>query len=348
MLTHCYNGESVGPALLDNGGATLASMTPPPVCVMLYLAAVAVGGNGTVVEFGTWAGGSSRCIAAGLRAGAVPSTAPTVLYAFDFFLAGGNWKNLNRTRFAQQAQRERSQMDLLPIWHEYVSTVYTHLQLRRGDIHELGSNPANWDQRPVDLFIDDSAKSGAEVSRDFVYVSPLLRVGSIAIFQDFFFCGRPKKVGDHCLLGNPGFVYSRLHPTYVRLLYQYGSIAAFGIIRAIPADVAAFTPQGAIGGGAKFSRSTVKQQVKAWQQQLTRHLSVAETRVKMCATIRADLQRVRAERAAAVRAPSGAAIQGAAPAVHEMDLDPTLGGACRVSLEGVTQGMLGTAKLQVG
>ena len=339
MLMHCYDSGLVRPALVDNGGAALVSMTPAPVCLMLSLAAVAVGANGTVVEFGTWAGGSSRSLAAGLRAGAVPHTAPSRLYAFDFFLAGGNWAktSLNRTRFAQRAQAERERMDILPIWREYVSTVYAHVRPRRGDIHELGSDPANWERRPVDLFVDDSAKSGAEVSRDFVYVAPLLRVGSVVVFQDFFFCGRPKQEGGHCLLGNPGFVYWRLHPTYVRLLYQYGSIAAFGVVRPIPADVAALAPaHGAIGGGASFSRSAVKRQVKAWQQQLAQHLSAAATRRQMCATIRGDLRRVRAQRAPVASSP---------PALlHDMNLDATLGEACRVDLEGMAHGAFGAAK----
>jgi len=181
--------------------------------VLLYLVGRATPPGGRVVEYGTWAGSSSRCIAHGLAdaarvrqqlahhdvlhnakklsgaalsreaAGALAAAGagnPATLEAFDKF---------GRTEWHKMPARWAGAADLLAVWKQLVLPVYPQATPHGGKIDQHHGYTAISMGRaglgPVDVFIMDCAKHLKQFREQMLHLLPHLRVGGLIVFADF-------------------------------------------------------------------------------------------------------------------------------------------------------------------
>lgn len=218
------------PLQLDPDGSPILSMTGA-TCPYYFLAGSCVR-TGMAVEFGTWLGGSLRCIGAGVA----QTREANRVYGFDRFRAGqhGNFKKLrfpNGSRWAKQLRLEGENFNSQPLFEWYTKAVYHNTQgvrigdLNQGKAHILASvGPGR-----IDLWTTDAAKDYNYVIKQLMIVKDRLSVGSLIILADFYVCNQ-----EH---GQVPYVYRELvGPGYFELLgvLEGNSHAIFGLRRKLP------------------------------------------------------------------------------------------------------------------
>ena len=218
---------------LDREGKQLATMSTY-ACCFNYAAGASVT-DGLLVEFGTWAGGSMRCFAAGIQQTGHPNRA----IGFDAFKAGfigSNAAKLRGTRWwdPKKTDYEMKELDLLPIYNFNVQDVYPTVRAQRVNFREHREVDSKLSGTTVDVFITDAAKSAAPLAQDIGAVAPYLRPGSILVFADFFFTNT---VDSPPAVNQVLFVFGQLVSSgMLRLLGLTGSYGYFLLMRGVSRD----------------------------------------------------------------------------------------------------------------
>ena len=199
----------------DREGKRLASMSAES-CGPNYAAGVSVN-QGLLIEFGTWAGGSMRCFAAGLNRTGHKGRA----IGFDAFEAGfvhGNEEKLRGTRWwdEKMTRKQRQQLDLMPIYHWNIDDVYPTVRAERVNFR-ISQNVDNvlGASAMVDVFITDAAKHAVQLAQDLATVAPYLNPGSITVFSDFFW---EPTADDHPRSNEILFTFGMLVPKTLQFL----------------------------------------------------------------------------------------------------------------------------------
>ena len=159
------------------------------------------GGGGVVVEYGAWAGASTRCLAFGLRDGVAaareiarqnaggqslgPDGAAPRLLVFDKF-GRTEW---GKVSLEAQLKAKGRWQDLEDVWKDLVLPVYPTAEAFRGKISETeGYTPLTLAQSfpgPVDLFVLDAGKKMNMFRMQVCHALPNLRLGAVVVFGDF-------------------------------------------------------------------------------------------------------------------------------------------------------------------
>ena len=202
-MRRCYATFDARAAMVDDHGHRIASQiafsthrsatlagTGAEACTQLALAARCTRGKGSVVEFGTWAGHSTRCLGLGLNATGVPGR----LFGFDNFVAGGgNWPKFKDSPFYQAAQKGKGAYDILPVFYRYVrDKMYPSAVAKRGNFHKIDTASV-WRHKPVSLFTTDAAKGFGPTVLELGRVAPYLTKGALLVFADLI--SRNNKAG---------------------------------------------------------------------------------------------------------------------------------------------------------
>jgi hypothetical protein len=177
-------------------------------CLPLQLAghAVTVGSlnqKAVVVEFGPFAGFSSKCIVAGMKDhnDTGDSPPPIEFVAFDTFQNAGNFKNIvQRAPWLQQEYPNMSgeDTDFLPLWTDTVQDIYPQAHGVAGYITEDTVNHGILGNKQVALLSIDSAKDASQLLSQTRGIQPL-KAGTILILMDFEFVSSQIKQIYGCL-----------------------------------------------------------------------------------------------------------------------------------------------------
>ena len=166
-----------------NSGDIIPNMISKEACRSMGMAAESIRSDAIVVEFGTWIGKSSRCIATGLANLAMKKGSGTFknnFFAFDAFKAVERFK-LKGTKWEGRYRTDSE--SILPAWREIVLEKYPTAIAVPGYIAPT-DNP-EWGTQFVDLFVMDAAKDYNNFLIQMKRVVPFLRSGSLIIFGDF-------------------------------------------------------------------------------------------------------------------------------------------------------------------
>ena len=228
----------------DREGQLVASMSAY-ACGFNYASGASVS-RGLLVEFGTWAGGSMRCFAAGVNQTGHKHRA----IGFDAFKAGfikGNEQQLRGTRWwdPRKSAGEMQKLDLEPIYNWNVQDVYPTVRAKRVNFNEkkkvdkeLGASAL------IDVFITDAAKHASTLVRDLSTAAPYLRPGSILTFSDF------------------GFYQSANDPPHNnQILFVFGQLVDGGTLRFLGVSGS----YGYFALAQIISRESVTSMLKAWK-----------------------------------------------------------------------------------
>jgi len=175
--------------LVDPDGHPVISMTRR-TCPLYFLAGASVI-DGSAVEFGTWAGGSSRCIAAGVNLTGKEDR----FFGFDAFQPGLNAANMKKmlalaagNRFEAEIRRVRFAFDMRKMFLFNTQSVYpTTVAVRADFSRNLPQLQKHLGRRRLDLWTTDAAKTWAEVANQLNAVRSFLNVGALIILGDFFY-----------------------------------------------------------------------------------------------------------------------------------------------------------------
>jgi len=181
-------------------------------CKFLFLLGLAMTSDEEVaVEFGTWVGHSSSCLAAGLLSTGKPGR----LHCFDLFEMTVNSHKLNATFWHGWSKKDGKRVGtgiggvppLLPIFISIVHRIDPFVTTHIGDMqrHDV-SSPAMWGDKKVGVFAIDSAKSWKQViaqTGNGLWAN--IGVGSVIVMMDFakHAC---QILSFYILLVTPGFV----------------------------------------------------------------------------------------------------------------------------------------------
>lgn len=217
----------------DRRGEPLVAMTAN-VCGE-YLAAGAAVGSGLIVEFGTWAGASMRCMAAGVNL----TQQVGVAIGFDAFELGYVASNapklqgMNARWWARATAQGKDlrRFDIEPLFRWQTEDVYPSVRAVRGNFRDgkVVRGALGTGGRVVDVFSTDAAKSDFQLLQDLANVADYLKPGSLVILADFF---------QMCSSSFPPYwqrrwVLARLVPRYLHLLGFHGEHAFFGVATAL-------------------------------------------------------------------------------------------------------------------
>lgn len=162
----------------DREGGALAFMGGP--CNLMYAAGASVR-DGLLVEFGTWAGGSMRCYAAGLNTTGHHGRA----HGFDFFYAS-QYHKLRGTKWFEQAKQKGEKYDIMPIYYWQTQDLYPSVKAHRGNWQiESATRQALGDGTIIDVFADDETKIARQLVGDFAIVADRLRPGALILLADW-------------------------------------------------------------------------------------------------------------------------------------------------------------------
>ena len=140
----------------------------------LWLAEHWATGRGAVVDLGAFAGGSTACLAEGVRR----SGRQTRVFAFDRFQASHAAKT---QILAQNGVEPFDGDDILPLARGLLSPWEPLVTLVPGDIEE-----ATWECDPIEILVIDAAKSARAADRIAETFFPHLVPGrSVVVHQDF-------------------------------------------------------------------------------------------------------------------------------------------------------------------
>eukprot|EP00310_Coccolithus_braarudii_P000893 CAMPEP_0183374348 /NCGR_PEP_ID=MMETSP0164_2-20130417/114233_1 /TAXON_ID=221442 /ORGANISM="Coccolithus pelagicus ssp braarudi, Strain PLY182g" /LENGTH=450 /DNA_ID=CAMNT_0025551367 /DNA_START=145 /DNA_END=1497 /DNA_ORIENTATION=+ len=223
-LTHLAN--------YDRDGQRLATMSAY-ACPLLYAAGAALA-DGLCVEFGTWAGGSLRCLAAGVN-----STGHTGrVHGFDAFKLGfaGNTAKLRETRWWANATMTRGgpdNYDLLPAFLFQTQDIYPSVAAHKLNFNRARAVSHVLHGDVLDVFATDAAKTTRSLQTELSVVLPSLRPGALLIFADFFYL--PNHESEPQLGASNQVLWTFLRMSaFMRPLAYVGSYAFFGLVQVPP------------------------------------------------------------------------------------------------------------------
>lgn len=149
-------------------------------CLLYYWLAKNARGLGATVDLGTFAGGSTAYLAAGLAASGLPHH----LHGYDRFTASEEARALH---LSPNGIPLTDQHDIMPLAEKFLAPWADNITLHRGEIADLV-----WRGAPVELLVVDAAKSTAladHIARQFY---PHLIAGqSLVVHQDFLHAQQP-------------------------------------------------------------------------------------------------------------------------------------------------------------
>jgi hypothetical protein len=146
-------------------------------CKGLFLAGYAMSINsGVAVEFGSWVGQSSSCLAAGMKSAGLSGK----LHCFDIF---DKDYGKNNHKLSQKFKH----MKLLDIFHIIVDRIDSNVNVHPGFIGTADVSGANaWNNMNVGIFAIDSAKQlKATISQTNHGIWQKLKPGGILFLMDF-------------------------------------------------------------------------------------------------------------------------------------------------------------------
>lgn len=166
-----------------------------PSCLALLLAGASVQ-NGVMVELGTYAGLSSRCLAFGLNASVAAATAhhqkpePESYHAFDVFGHDqSNFDKISRNMpWIYQIQPDFGVNSSYQwMWRMAIHDVYPTAVAHEGFINATTLYPRLWHKRPIDVLSVDSAKSWSAFRDQTAGIQRpyMLKKGALLILMDF-------------------------------------------------------------------------------------------------------------------------------------------------------------------
>lgn len=160
--------------------ASVPTMLRREECQLYYWLAKNTRGTGAVIDLGTFAGGSTAYLAAGLAA----SGAPHHLHGYDRFTASQEARALH---LSPNGISLTDQEDILPLAQKFLAPWAENITLHRGEIGEL-----TWDSGPVELLVVDAAKSTHLADHIAAQFFPQLIPGvSLLVHQDFLHKQQP-------------------------------------------------------------------------------------------------------------------------------------------------------------
>ncbi len=160
--------------------ASVPTMLRREECQLYYWLAKNTRGTGAVVDLGTFAGGSTAYLAAGLAA----SGAPHHLHGYDRFTASQEARALH---LSPNGISLTDQEDILPLAQKFLAPWAENITLHRGEIGEL-----TWESGPVELLVVDAAKSTHLADHIAAQFFPQLIPGvSLLVHQDFLHKQQP-------------------------------------------------------------------------------------------------------------------------------------------------------------
>lgn len=245
MLLHaCMPPENlrIGHLKLDADGHKVISETPL-ACPLYFLAGASVT-FGTAVEFGTFAGASMRCIAAGLNLTGRAGRA----YGFDAFHTGLIKTNLQKlvdgagqNRFSEEISQQGENFDLKKLFYFYTRDVYPSIQAVTAHFLKTSARDMRkgFENRQLDVWSTDSAKKWEDLARQLKIVSQYLEVGSLIILADFYQTqgnfGQAPYIYHHFIQGEDfksPEVTGKIN--YLELLATVDTHAVFGVLKPLP------------------------------------------------------------------------------------------------------------------
>lgn len=160
--------------------AQVPTMLRREECQLYYWLAKNTLGNGATIDLGTFAGGSTAHLAAGLAA----SGAPHHLHGYDRFTANQEARALY---LSPNGVPLTNQDDILPLAQKFLAPWAQNITLHRGEIANL-----IWDGGPVELLVVDAAKSTHLADHIAAQFYPELIPGvSLVVHQDFLHKQQP-------------------------------------------------------------------------------------------------------------------------------------------------------------
>ncbi len=149
-------------------------------CQLYYWLAQHSAGLGATIDLGTFAGGSTAYLAAGLAA----SGAAHHLHGYDRFTANEEARALH---LSPNGIALTDQEDILPLAQRFLAPWAQNITLHRGEIADL-----RWTGGPVELLVVDAAKSTALTDHIAAQFFPSLIPGkSLLVHQDFLHRQQP-------------------------------------------------------------------------------------------------------------------------------------------------------------
>jgi hypothetical protein len=149
-------------------------------CLLYYWLAKNTKGLGATIDLGTFAGGSTAYLAAGLSA----SGHPHHLHGYDRFTASEEARALH---LSPNGIPLTDQHDILPLAQRFLAPWAQNMTLHHGEIADL-----EWSGAPVELLVIDAAKSTSLADHIAQQFFPHLIAGqSIVVQQDFLHSQQP-------------------------------------------------------------------------------------------------------------------------------------------------------------
>lgn len=175
-----------------NNGGRIPRLGTDPVCLPLVLAAQAIAdSDGVVVEFGPFAGMTTRCIGIGLMNHTTTATQDALLYSFDTFDNKDNWNAItSQAKWVRKAPEYDVTSDFLWLWKLVAQQFHRTARPIKGFITAETANPTVWNDQPIALLSLDSVKDVLHWQDQLAGIRRL-KAGSILALQDFASSDQP-------------------------------------------------------------------------------------------------------------------------------------------------------------
>ena len=149
-----------------------------------WMAGMFASDGGTIVDLGSFVGGSTARLAGGLMAGKDAGGASGTVHAYDRFTAGEKTK---RNVLYPAGIPEFEGNDILQMSKDLLAPFVPHVVHHPGDIDE-----GIWDGGPIDILVHDASKTRVSADRHAAIFWPHLKAGSsILSQQDLVHAGHP-------------------------------------------------------------------------------------------------------------------------------------------------------------
>lgn len=152
----------------------LALLTDSEVQLLYWLMKEVYSGQGEIVELGTWLGGSTVAMAAGLKAN--PDAVNKEIHVYDLFI----WEKHYNTYYGLDYPFQQGDC-YLDLYRQNVQPHVSVLNIHKGDVCNLG-----WTSRPIEILFIDIMKTAATAkcvtANFFPYLIPET---SFIVHQDF-------------------------------------------------------------------------------------------------------------------------------------------------------------------
>jgi hypothetical protein len=166
---------------------TIPRLGTDPVCLPLILAGQAIQEAGVVVEFGPFAGMTTRCLGLGLN----QTGAKNAIFSFDTFENEDNWGAIRQqAKWVVNVPEYDPKKNFIWVWERVVHGVYPTAKAIPGFISKETAHPAVWNNDEIAVLSLDSVK-GVLHWQDQLEGIRMLKAGSILALQDFILTDQP-------------------------------------------------------------------------------------------------------------------------------------------------------------